>query len=97
MESWVEEEVNKIIKETRKENKRVFHLDELKLFLMVIFFAVSFFTMNFSQASANEIHSNYICKNDGVTWKCRGCGKNCWTNSSDWKGQYYCNSCGTKK
>lgn len=97
MKNWVDDEMDEIIKEKIMGNKKVKHKDEVKFFLLIIFCAFSFFMMNISQASASEKIQDYIGYNDGTTWVCSGCGNRCWSNSTDWKGQYHCNACGKIK
>jgi hypothetical protein len=93
---WLDIEIDEIIKENKKENKNINIRDEMKLFLMIVFCAFSFFMMNSSHITAIE-SPPYFCKNDGVTWRCQGCGNHVWSNSSDWKGDYKCNGCGKVK
>lgn len=61
----------------------------LMIFMVLAF--VSFFCMNIYGC---EDKDDYWVNVDGVSWKCTACGKHCWSNSRDWKGNYYCNSCG---
>lgn len=97
MENWIDSEVDEIIKEKRKDNKKIKHIDEAKLFLMIIFCAFSFFMIPSACPHAYEISANDICKNEGMSWRCKACGQYCWSNDKDWKGNYHCNSCGKQK
>jgi len=57
------------------------------------FIAVMLGTLVFHTLEAqppNPIHKE-------ATWKCQACNIRCWVDKPDWRGDYYCPRCGTKK
>lgn len=89
---WVEKEMEEIMKEKNNKNKNQINI---KLFIFIIFAMASFCAMNFSSLHASTY--NLTANDNGVTWVCNGCGKYCWSNTRDWKGYYYCHSCGKSR
>jgi hypothetical protein len=92
--NWVEKEMNEILGEMHNPKKKKTRTSSTFVFLLM-FFASTVGGINYIMAE--PIISNRYSKDSGVSWRCSGCGQHCWSNARDWKGDYYCNACGTRK
>ena len=44
-----------------------------------------------------EIHRRHIETAKSAQWRCKKCHINCYSECPDWRGDFYCRRCGTKK
>lgn len=84
---WVEKEMEEILKERKNKIKRG-DGSMAKVFFLLILIAFSFCAMSYTTLEAS------LPQRSDASWTCTGCGRSCWSNFRDWKGNYYCNNCG---
>ncbi len=65
------------------------------LLWFLVFFSITSFT--FSQGIRDEEISLLLADYEGVNWRCKRCGYYNYSESPDWKGDYFCLRCGTRK
>lgn len=79
-----------------KQTKTTTKMDN-KIFMKMLLMLITLCSFNaIAQAGSRPaIPVNSMSKE--ASWICQGCQKSCWSNQTDWKGDYHCNGCGKKK
>ena len=55
------------------------------------------FNLETSFLFTNENQNLLLADYEGVTWRCKRCKYYNYSESPDWKGDYFCLRCGTRK
>lgn len=92
---WLEKELNNL-----QNDKKFKKVNDTSLLIKFVVFLVPLLIWGMNLSAHEQIHICPECRNawgytQSAQWRCKGCGMYCYSESPDWKGDYYC-SCGLR-
>lgn len=65
--------------------------------LISFIFSLETASLNAKPLLTSENQNSFLADYEGVTWRCKRCKYYNYSESPDWKGDYFCLRCGTRK
>lgn len=102
-DEWTEKEIRQISDddsefEERRDKKRTSKLSrqyDTRIFLIFLLLLLPLLSV---ELIARESHRRQVKEAAmSAQWRCKKCYLNCYSECPDWRGDFYCRRCGTKK
>ena len=101
-DTWIENEIKNLsddekeladLRESKRHRKISKIYDNRILFIFVCFML----PLAGMQLIGREMQRRNIETVKSAQWRCKKCHTNCYSECPDWKGDFHCRRCGTKK